>query len=238
MVCIQQCRCLSSWVQEQHAESLVLAAPSRNRHSKNCATQHYITPNTMAVEVLSLLGTCPELLIRRGTSDWREMKGTHLCYLLSILLSLRVQDMWEVGRVQQSRFAVRLPPFLETPQLVFELLFWAADGMVVLWWAVTVGKSAVMSGSLAEMCQLTLRWQSGPVTHLTSRDWSLIGTTHSLLGNCRLTEDPKDSHETPGKGYDSKAFLSLWEGNPIFWAEPHTSDFSLKDIERKLSNRG
>lgn len=107
MVCVQQHRCLSAWVQEQHAEPLVLAAPSRNTRSKNCATQHYIPPNTMAVEVLSLQGTCPELLIRKVTSDQREIKGTHLCYLLSILPSLMVQEVWEVGRVQQSRFAVR-----------------------------------------------------------------------------------------------------------------------------------
>lgn len=129
-------------------------------------------------------------------------------------------------------------PFSVTPHLVFELPFWVVDGMVVLRWDVTVGKSAMMSGSPAEMCQFIFRWQSGPVAYLTSRDWSLIGTTHSLLGNCRLTVHPKDSHETPGKGYDSKPFLSLCEGNPIFWAEPHTSNFSLKDIQRKLPNRG
>lgn len=230
MVCMQQCRCLSSWVQEQHAEPLILAAPSRNMHSKNCATQHYITPNTMAVEALSLLGTCPEPLIRKGTSDWREIKGTHLCRLLSEgagCVGSRKSPAKQVCSQVSSPFSV-------TPHLVFELPSWVVDGMVVLQWSGTVGKSAVMSGSLPEMCQFTVRWQSGPVTQVTSRDWSLIGTTHSLLGNCRLTESPKDSHETPGKGYDSKALLSLWEGNPIFWAEPHTSDFSLKDIERKL----
>lgn len=99
-------------MQEQHAEPLILAAPSRNMPSKNCATQHCITPNTMAVEALSLQGTWPELLIGKGTSDQREITGTHLCYLLSILPSLKVQDAWEVGRVQQRRFAVRSPhPF-------------------------------------------------------------------------------------------------------------------------------
>lgn len=230
-MCIQQCRCLSVWVQEQHTEPVVLAGPSRNTHSKNCATQHYITPNTMAVEVLSLQGSCPELL-RKGTSDLREIKGTHL------LSSLYPSLPEGAGRVGSGKSPAKQvcsqvsPPFSVTPHLVFELPFWLVDGMVVLRWALTVGKSAVMSGTLAEICQFTFRWQSGPVMHLTSRDGSFIGTTHSLLGNWRLTESPKDSHETPGKGYDSKAFLSLWVGNPIFWAEPHTSDFSLKYIER------
>lgn len=198
----------------------------------------------MAVEVLSLQGTRPDLLIWKGTSDPREIKGTHLCYLLSILSFLKVKDVWEVGRGQQSRFA-GLTTFFSDPTLgvwdAFLSSWWYGCVMVVLfvmWWAITVDKSAMRGVSQAEISRFTFRWQSGPVTHLTSRDWSLIGTTHSLLRNYRLTESPKDSRETLGKGYDSKAFLNLWEENPVFWAEPHTSDFSLKDIERKLSNRG
>lgn len=85
MVCIQQCRCLSAWVQEQHAEPLVLAAPSRNMHSKKCAAQHSITPNTMAVEVLSLQGTCPELL-GKGLQSRGKSKAP-ICVIFSLSFS-------------------------------------------------------------------------------------------------------------------------------------------------------
>lgn len=73
----------------------------------------------MAVEVLSLLGTCLELLIRKGTSDWREIKGTHLCYLLS-------EGAGGVGSRKSPAKQVCsqvLPPFSVTPHLVFELPF-------------------------------------------------------------------------------------------------------------------
>lgn len=112
------------------------------------------------------------------------------------------------------------PPSSVTPHLVFELPFWAVDGMVVLRWAVTVGKSAVMSGSLAEMCQFTLRWQSGPATHLTSRDWSLIGTTHPLLGNCRLTESPKTRMKHQGKDMTPRHFWASRKEIPFSELSP------------------